>query len=168
MNGALLHTQVLGAMITPAVLISAAGTLVLSTSNRLGRVVDRVRGMSAEAERSLYAPATGAAKRRFIADQLAALTRRMLLLRSTITVLYLAIGLFVATSILVGVDVILAWHWGWPPVVTGLAGAIALLAASVMLVREARMAVRATLLEVAFVRDEILLRPAPSAAPPAG
>ncbi|CDM66611.1 DUF2721 domain-containing protein [Pyrinomonas methylaliphatogenes] len=37
---------VLTAMITPAVLISACGTLILSTSTRLGRVVDRVRGLS--------------------------------------------------------------------------------------------------------------------------
>jgi hypothetical protein len=34
---------VLTAMITPAVLISACGALILSTSTRLGRVVDRVR-----------------------------------------------------------------------------------------------------------------------------
>ena len=33
----------LSAMITPAVLISACGTLIFSTSNRLGRIVDRVR-----------------------------------------------------------------------------------------------------------------------------
>jgi hypothetical protein len=44
-------TEVLGAMITPAVLISAAGTLVLSTSQRLSRVVDRIRVLAAEAER---------------------------------------------------------------------------------------------------------------------
>jgi hypothetical protein len=31
---------VLTAMITPAVLISASGTMILSTSTRLGRVVD--------------------------------------------------------------------------------------------------------------------------------
>lgn len=37
-------------MITPAVLISASGTLVLSTSNRLTRVVDRVRTLAREAE----------------------------------------------------------------------------------------------------------------------
>lgn len=35
-------------MITPALLISACGTLVLSTSNRLSRVVDRVRVLTAE------------------------------------------------------------------------------------------------------------------------
>ena len=33
---------VLTAMITPAVLISACGSMILSTSSRLGRVVDRV------------------------------------------------------------------------------------------------------------------------------
>ena len=41
---------VLAAMITPAVLITACGTLTVSTSNRLGRVVDRVRKVIAEAE----------------------------------------------------------------------------------------------------------------------
>lgn len=35
--------EFLTAMITPALLISATGSLVLSTSTRLGRVVDRVR-----------------------------------------------------------------------------------------------------------------------------
>lgn len=37
---------VLTAMITPAVLISACGSMILSTSHRLGRVVDRVRVLS--------------------------------------------------------------------------------------------------------------------------
>ena len=37
---------VLTAMITPAVLILASGTLLASTSSRLGRVVDRVRMLS--------------------------------------------------------------------------------------------------------------------------
>jgi len=42
--------EVLAAMITPAILISATGTLVLSTSNRLSRVVDRVRVLARDAE----------------------------------------------------------------------------------------------------------------------
>src|SRR5512139_931396 len=37
---------VLTAMITPAVLISACGALIFSTSTRMGRVVDRVRALS--------------------------------------------------------------------------------------------------------------------------
>src|SRR3954463_14657865 len=35
--------EFLTAMVTPALLISATGSLVLSTSTRLGRVVDRAR-----------------------------------------------------------------------------------------------------------------------------
>jgi len=41
------NLQVLTAMITPAVLISGAGTLLMSTSSRLGRVTDRVRQLTA-------------------------------------------------------------------------------------------------------------------------
>jgi len=41
---------VLTAMITPAVLISACGSMILSTSTRLGRVVDRVRALSDKLE----------------------------------------------------------------------------------------------------------------------
>ena len=38
--------SLLSAMITPAVLISACGTLIFSTSTRLARIVDRVRQLS--------------------------------------------------------------------------------------------------------------------------
>ncbi len=41
---------VLTSMITPAVLISACAGLILSTSVRLGRVVDRVRSLSEKFE----------------------------------------------------------------------------------------------------------------------
>ena len=46
MDGLSSSLEVLTAMITPAVLISASGTMILSTSTRLGRVVDRVRSLS--------------------------------------------------------------------------------------------------------------------------
>lgn len=41
---------VLSAMITPAVLILACGSLILTTSQRLTRVIDRVRELSGEIE----------------------------------------------------------------------------------------------------------------------
>jgi hypothetical protein len=40
----------LAAMVTPAVLISAAGTLVFSTTSRLARIVDRARVLGRELE----------------------------------------------------------------------------------------------------------------------
>ena len=43
-------------MITPAVLISACGTLIFSTAARMARIVDRVRTLSKQLEQ-LYAGA---------------------------------------------------------------------------------------------------------------
>ena len=160
MNSFPTAAEVLGAMITPAVLISAAGTLILSTSNRLGRVVDRVRVLAAEAEQLTLSvpprdPVATAAKQAFIADQLVQLSARLLLLRSAMTVLYSAIGLLVATSIAVGIVVLLHRGYEGIPMVTGLFGADTLLYGSLLLVREARLAVGSSLIEMAFVRPTV-------------
>ena len=149
--------EVLTAMITPAVLISASGTLVLSTSNRLSRVVDRVRHLVKEAAALQQAPGASEAKmeRELIVRQVRTLTGRALLLRTAMTVLYAAIALFIATSIAVGVVRALAVEAGWVPVALALLGTGALLHASWLLVREARMAVISTLEETAALEASI-------------
>ncbi len=156
MNGSFSASEVLGAMITPAVLISASGTLVLSTSNRLSRVVDRVRTLTAEAER-LQQGTTGekGARERLISDQLVKLSKRVLLLRSALTVFYSSIGLLVATSIAIGLVAALRWSYGWVPVTIGLCGACALLYGTLLLVREGRLAVGSTLQELAYAREVV-------------
>ena len=145
------------AMITPAALISASGTLVLSTSNRLSRVVERVRILAREVAALQQAPGAGEAKteREFIVRQVRTLTGRARLLRTAITVLYAAIALFVATSIAVGVVQALGVEAGWAPVALALLGAGALLHASGLLVREGRMAVISTLEETAALEAAI-------------
>ena len=143
--------EVLTAMITPAVLISASGTLVLSTSNRLSRVVDRVRTIAKEAatvQRAANASET-AGQRELIVRQVRMLTARVTFLRTALSVLYAAIGLFIATSIAVGIVSALGVEAGWLPVALALIGAGALLYASALLVREARLAVISTLEETA-------------------
>jgi hypothetical protein len=148
--------EVLGAMITPALLISAAGTLVLSTSTRLARVVDRVRVLGQMAEE--LRPADGdpaeevEEKRRLIFDQLGKLTARINYLAPALATLYAAIGLLVAASISVGVVAVLRAGSAWLPVGLGLCGAGALFYASMLLVREARLAVHSTLHEMTYVR----------------
>ena len=163
MNAIPISSEILGAMITPAVLISACGVLVLSTSNRVGRTVDRVRSLAAEVERLQMSPESFSApsekmssRRRHVADQLAQLSKRAILLRSAMTALYSAIGLLVGTSILVGVVALLQWQYSSLPVVLGFAGACALLYSSLLLVREARLAVHSTLQEVSFAREAAL------------
>jgi hypothetical protein len=62
----------------------------------------------------------------------------------------------VGTSVLVGIVALLQWQYSALPVVAGFAGAYALLYGSLLLVREARLAVRSTLQEVSFAREAAL------------
>jgi hypothetical protein len=159
MDTAFTARDVLAAMITPAVLISASGTLVLSTSNRLTRVVDRVRALAVDAEG--LTPGNAEEKRLFLADQLARLSSRVIVLRRALTVLYGAVGLLVAASIAVGLSAAFGWRYGWVPVVLGLAGAGALFHGTVLLVREGRLALGSTLQELERAKRSVERR-APS------
>ncbi len=134
-------------MITPAVLISASGTLTLSTANRLSRVVDRVRTLAKEAQ-----DGRDPARLELVHSQLRSLSRRIILLRNAMTALYSAIGLLVGSSIAIGTVATLQWRYGWMPIALGLFGACALFTASILLVREARLAVGSTLEELEFVK----------------
>jgi hypothetical protein len=146
--------EVLGMMITPAVLISASGTLSLATSNRLGRVVDRVRTLGEQAGGLPDGPASPdeAELRNLIADQLTSLAARIRLLQNALTVLYAAIGLLVGTSLTIGLTEATRLGLQWLPMLLGLGGAGALFVASMLLVREARLAVRSSLAEIGYVR----------------
>jgi len=144
-------------MITPAVLISAGGTLVLSTSNRLSRVVDRVRILAGDADR--LEPHSGppsvrndreVKKRTMIAKQLDDLWHRAILLRSAIAALYVAIGLLIATSIGVGIFTAFGFDYSWIPITLGMLGTCGLLWATGLLVREARLAIASTLSEMEY------------------
>jgi hypothetical protein len=143
--------QVLSAMITPSVLISAAGLLVLSTSNRLSRVVDRVRVVARAVEGVKQDPAS---KHLFL-EQLARLSRRAVLLRSALTSLYIAITLFVATSILLGLLSVFNWSYDWLATVIALIGSCTLLYGSILLISEARHAIASTLQELHTIRDSV-------------
>lgn len=152
---------VLTAMITPAVLISASGTMILSTSTRLGRVVDRVRSLS-DRLRQLSAsdeqPEFFEEERAMLYDQLDKLTSRSRLLQRALTTFYLAVGVFVASSVAIG-GVAFFYTRGlstgargaWIPVVMGLIGAVCLFYGSMLLVFEARLALSATHSEMDFI-----------------
>ena len=110
-------------MITPAVLISASGTMILSTSTRLGRVVDRVRSLS-DRLRQLSGndderPEFFEEERAMLYDQLDKLTSRSRLLQRAMTSFYLAVGVFVATSVSIGVVAFFRGRAAWVPVAMG-------------------------------------------------
>ncbi len=135
---------VLTAMITPAVLISACGTLILSTSTRLGRVVDRVRAISNDFEelsRRAGEVELFDERRAMIFHQLDLLTSRARLLQRCMKIFYLALCIFVSTSVAIGmVAAIDIARYSWVPVLMGLLGAVCLFYGSVLLIIEARLA----------------------------
>jgi hypothetical protein len=146
--------ELLSAMITPAVLISASGTLILSTSTRLARVVDRVRELSRLSEILFTTADTPFAELRWkgMGEQLDMQTRRGGLLQRALTCFYVALGIFVATAIalaLVSYSVPVAWV----PSALGIAGMLMLFYGCVMLLRETRLALRAVDSEMAFVLE---------------
>ena len=145
---------VLTAMITPAVLISACGSMILSTSSRLGRVVDRVRALSdrwLEVSDKEAQPADSGERHAFIFEQLDKLTSRARLLQRSMVVFYLALGMFVATSVAIGVMAFTNPRYNIIPVILGLAGACFLFYGSMLLIFEARLALTTIHLEMDFI-----------------
>jgi hypothetical protein len=139
-------------MITPAVLILASSSLLITTSNRSIRCVDRVRERAEELE------ALGTAtdeiterKRKHLYAQLEINTRRARLLQHAMSRLYLAIGVFIATSVAIGLVALLHVDIGWVPLVLGFIGAGLLFSASVYLIIESRGALATTYAEMDYI-----------------
>ena len=141
-------------MITPAVLISACGSMILSTSSRLGRVVDRVRTLSDKLE-ELAGKRSEETKERqgAIFAQLDKLTSRARILQRSMVAFYLAAGLFVATSVAIGVVAVIpsSPRYNLVPVIVGLLGACFLFYGSILLIFEARLALSTIHAEMDFV-----------------
>lgn len=146
---------VLTAMITPAVLISACGSMILSTSVRLGRVVDRVRSLADRLEDMSKSEGTATAvkeRQAVIFEQLDKLTSRARLLQRSMVSFYLSLGMFVATSVAIGIVAIVGNpRYNIVAVVFGILGACFLFYGSMLLIFEARLALSTIHVEMDFI-----------------
>jgi hypothetical protein len=146
--------SVLTAMITPTVLVSACGALILSTSTRLGRVVDRVRDLSVRFEQIAKDPEAdemAGDRRRLVFAQLDRYTSRARLIQRAMMAFYTALGLFTTTSVMIAVVAAFARNYTWVAVLLGVAGGLFMIYGAVMLVIESRMAMSAIAAEMDFV-----------------
>ena len=144
--------SVLSAMITPAVLISACGSLILATSDRLSKAVTRTREVS-----SALIPRAddqrGEAReeeRRMLFTQLDFVTTRSRLLQRALSRLYAALAFFVGTSVSIGLVAITSSDYTIVPIALGLIGAALLLYAAFLLIKESRFALAAVNDEMDF------------------
>ena len=146
----------LSAMITPALFMGGNGSLIISTSNRMSRVVDRFRVLNDLGD-SLCRGATGLdyceERLAHISDQLRHLEWRSDRIRYALTMLYLAFGSFVGTSLTLAIDALAGNRLPAIPTCLSIVGVILMMGASINLVREAQRALMSNRQEVRFFRE---------------
>lgn len=156
MNPQGLGLAVLTGMIAPAVLISACGPLLLSTTIRFGRIVDRARDLSARLEKMVHGKSDEEHVEEKIAifyDQLDRLTKRARILQRGMISIYLALASFIGASALIGLTAFAGLKGtDWIPVSIGIFGTICLLYGSLSLILESRMGLEALTIEMTFIR----------------
>jgi hypothetical protein len=154
MNELTTSLGILSSMITPAVLILASGSLIMTTSQRLSRVIERVRKISQEfmlIEKSDDKESANENKRRILYTLLTKSIRRSKLLTQTMTLLYISLALFVATSLAIGIVAVIHLRYTWIPTALGMVGALSLFCSSAILILESRLTYSVIADEVDFV-----------------
>jgi len=146
--------EFLTAMVTPALLISATGSLVLSTSTRLGRVVDRVRQLEVRLGEMIYAEDKSEIplyeKRvEVIVDLLDKVTSRSRLLQRAMGTFYYGLMFFILTSVTIALVGVLDIY-RWIPILVGIVGIIFLFYGSILMLRETFMATATVNAEMDF------------------
>src|ERR1044072_895700 len=136
--------EFLTAMITPALLISASGSLVLSTSTRLGRVIDRARDLIERLDVLILMEDKDSMPyhtRRLEAnfDLLDKVTSRARILQRAMVAFYRGLALYGLTSVSIGISILIPVAI-WVPVPVGIIGILFTFYGSVLMMWEAGMA----------------------------
>jgi ethanolamine transporter EutH len=133
-------------MVSPAVMVSACGLMLLGLGNKYARVVDRIRAFGAEVRelKKLGAAATAVDTERLhvLELQLPDLYRRGKLLRNAVMYFYIGIFLFVACSIVIPLVK------NWLPLALFCAGMACVLVGTVFALREILLSFRLIRLEL--------------------
>ncbi|HXW50882.1 MAG TPA: DUF2721 domain-containing protein [Candidatus Acidoferrales bacterium] len=126
--------SMVSAMITPAILILAAGSLVASTLVRLGRVVDQTRAYIARGEQlRAEGKVLDAA---LIEQRMSRQLHRAELARNALWGYYIAIALFLLSSVVLALGQATHSHFAWVGPVLVLFGGLVLMIATLFLVAE--------------------------------
>lgn len=131
------HYAVVSAMITPAFFLTAASSLLISSNNRLARVVDRMRS-DIEVLRGLPQGLARVEQEARIAIH----RRRSYLVLASVRMLYAAISAFVGTSLGIAVDAFFGYRMDLVPTGMAVIGVLLMFAASVCLGHEAKLGLR--------------------------
>lgn len=147
-------TRIITAMITPVILILATASILGITSQRLSKSLERARRMweqiikfpEVESHKELEREA-----KCHLVSLIKKASKRARLLQHAMTVLYISLSLFVATSAAIGFIFLAGYSIFWIPVLLEVGGIALLLYSTVILIMESRIAVRAVRQETSFV-----------------
>ena len=139
-------TAIFTSLITMAILISACGSLIISTSNRLIRVVDICRNFCERAKTE-----TNKAELDQIFIQLEKIGPRIKLLESALTMFYIAISCFAFTTLFMSLDQIITKDLSVLTVASGIIGVLILPIASILLVIERQFTMKSIWQEIDYV-----------------
>jgi len=142
------------AIATPSFLISAVGSLVLSTSTRLGRVIDRVRQLEERLSDLIYLEEKDVVplydKRvEVIVDLLDKVTSRSRILQRALAAFYYGLAMFVLTSVSIAVAAVFTTY-KWIPIPLGVVGILIIFYGTILMIRETRMATATVNAEMDF------------------
>lgn len=129
------HYSILTAMLAPALLMTASGSLLASANARLARVVDRLRIVIEEWKHA--APDDPSRELRVRRHR-----RRAHLVLRACQMLYAALGCFIGTSLTLAIDAFLRYRLDVLPTALALLGVAFLLGASLLLGVEVSLSVR--------------------------
>ena len=147
------------AMIAPALFLTATGSLLISTSNRIGRIVDRIRAIVTMCESGEFEKLDFSSHRRKHAiDELHHLHTRSNRVFVAVTMLYMAFSAFAATSMMIAINSMTGHFLEAVPVVCAVAGVGLLLVACINLVFEARSSLQGNERELRFFYELESLR----------
>lgn len=136
--------EFLTAMVTPTLLISATGSLVLSTSTRLGRVVDRARELERKLSELILVEDHSTVplydkRLDTIVKLLDKVTSRSRILQRALSAFYYGLGFFILTSVTIAVAAFFTTY-RWIPIPVGIVGIMYLFYGAILMLRETRMA----------------------------
>lgn len=146
----------LAAMISPALFMTATGSLIISTSNRMSRIIDRVRLLNNQADELTRGESTldfPEERLAHILEEIGIQVWRSECVRWSLTLLYFALSLFVGTSLSMAVDVLLGNSLGALPTTLAIGGVTLMMIASIQLTREAHAALRGNQREIRFFKE---------------
>lgn len=141
-------TALFTSLVTMAILISACGNLISSTSTRLIRVVDICRGFCERAKTE-----TNKKELDQIFLQLEKIGPRIKLLETALTMFYVAISCFALTTLFMSLDQISSQNLSALTLGCGIVGVLILPIASILLVVERQFTMKSIWQEIDYVEN---------------